>query len=160
MDSIANTAQSHVRAASERVIHLMSFVPDDRLSWAPSPTSRSFLQVVAHIASTNRAFAQILSDEMPEEVPSPDDFFRVLRVAEERITTREDAIADFTESTEELRKAMSSLTAENIATDRRSPFGPMPAQAWLDIVQGHIEGHRGQLEFLQTLWGDLDQHRS
>ena len=158
METTIAKAQSHLESASKRVLHLLSFVPDDKLTWAPSSTARSFIQVVAHVAATNRAFAHILSRTMPESMPSPEEFFSNLRATEEGIATRESAIPYLQETTTELCKAIATVTAENIDSERPNPFGSMSARAWLDIAYNHIEGHTGQLEYLQTLWGDLDNH--
>jgi uncharacterized damage-inducible protein DinB len=158
METIIAKAQSHLESASKRVIHLLSFVPDDRLTWAPESTARSFLQVVAHIAATNRAISHILSGTMPETMPSPEEFFSSLRASEESITTKESAIASLQETAAELCNAIATVTPENIDSERPNPFGPMSAKAWLDVAYSHIERHIGQLDYLQTLWGDLDNH--
>jgi uncharacterized damage-inducible protein DinB len=158
METTISKTQSHLESASKRVLHLLTFVPDDKLTWAPSSTARSFIQVVAHIAVTNRAFAHILAGTMPETMPSPEEFFGNLRATEESITTRESASSTLQETTAELYNAIATVTAQNIDDERPNPFGPMSARAWLDISYNHIEGHTGQLEYLQTLWGDLDNH--
>lgn len=158
-DTVARAA-GHSTRFSERLIHLLSFVPDDKLAWMPSPTSRSSLRLVAHCALINRFFADVITGKMPERMPSPQEFFSSVRQAEETITTRESAVTLVMETTTELCSAIATVTPETIDATRKSPFGAIEARFWINQAGDHLAGHAGQLEYLQTLWGDMDDHMS
>jgi hypothetical protein len=36
----------------------------------------------------------------------------------------------------------------------------VPVRFWLAQGSEHMAGHAGQLQYLQTIWGDLDNHFS
>ncbi|MGC4047161.1 MAG: DinB family protein [Armatimonas sp.] len=143
---------------SARLLHLMSFVPEEKLTWAPSSTARSPLTIAAHCALVNRFFASIITDTMPETMPTPQEFFDGLREGAGKIASREEAVALLEETTVELTSAVSGVHAGTIEALRRSPFGPIPVQFWIEQGPGHLAGHIGQVEYLQTIWGDLDDH--
>lgn len=152
-------AKCNFERSSDRLIHLLSFVPDDKLLWAPSPTAKSSLRIVVHCALTNTFFANVITGSLPERMPSAEEFFSSLHGAEEKINTRENAIAVLKGTTAELCKAIDTVNSENLNTAPNSPFGPMPMKFWLDLGGQHEAGHVGQLEYLQTIWGDLDNHQ-
>lgn len=160
ISQITAQAKSHVERYSERLIHLLSFVPDDKLTWTPSPTAKSSLRIVAHCALTNQFFARVITDTMPDNMPSPEEFFKDLHEAEQKITTRESAVALLKETTAELSAAICAVNAGSIDSTPRSVFGPMPMPFWLQIGGEHEAGHAGQMEYQQTIWGDMDNHYS
>lgn len=71
---IVAQAKCDVERFSERQIHLLSFVPDEKLTWAPSLTARSPFRLIAHSAATNTAFANIITGKMPENMSTPEAF--------------------------------------------------------------------------------------
>ncbi len=147
-----------VERHSARLAHLLAFVPDDKLAWPPAPQSRSALVLANHSALSNGFFAQILTGTLPNPVPTPEEFFRNLHEAEAEPTTREHVLSRFNESTTELLAALD--TVQDLEAPRNSPFGPFPAAFWLDQSAEHLAYHAAQLAYLQTTWGDLDNHLS
>jgi hypothetical protein len=95
---------------------------------------------------------------MPTNMPSVPEFFQNLYAAEETITTRESVVALLIETTAELSNAMTAVTTEKVADPTNSPFGAMPLAFWIDESVAHLNCHGHQLEYLQTIWGDLDNH--
>ena len=155
---IVTQAKSNVERISSRLLHLLSFVPEDKLAWTPSPTSKSVLRIAAHAALVSKRFARLITGTMPEPMPAPDEFFQEFLEEEHAFTTRESVIALVDDSTTELCHALDTVNAANIDSDTNSPFGPMPMRFWVNLSYDHMAGHVGQLEFLQTIWGDLDNH--
>ena len=41
--------------ACRRLLNTFAAVPDDKLTWSPSPTSRNALQIVAHTGFSNNS---------------------------------------------------------------------------------------------------------
>ena len=151
-------AKSRFERYSERLLHLFSFVPDDKLTWTPSPTAKSSLGIVAHCASVSEFFAKVITRTMPENMASPEEFFKWLADSEAKITTREGAVASVKAATTNLCKAIDTVNAGNIDTAPNSPFGSVPMQFWIHQGGDQLAGHVGQIEYLQTIWGDLDNH--
>ncbi len=152
------TAKAQLERFTARVLHLFTFVPEDKLTWAPSTSSKSPLQIVAHCGVVNRFFAEVLTDRMPATMPSPQEFFGGLAAAESQIATRAEAVSLVQETAAELSAALDSLTPERLESLANSPFGPMPVRFWIAQGGEHMADHAGQLEYLQTIWGDLDNH--
>ena len=158
MPQTAEQAKQRFEKYSARLLHLFSFVPDDKLNWAPSPTAKSSLRIVAHCGLTSAFFADLITGKMPEKMPTPDKFLQSLHDAEETISTREDAIALVKATTADLCSAIDTVNAKNIDTVADSPFGALPLRFWIDQGSAQMAGHAGQLEYLQTVWGDLDNY--
>ena len=146
--------------STERLLRLLSAVPDDKLSWQPSSTARSALALVAHCGLVNRAFASLIAGRMRVPMPPPEAFAAEFQRAEAEIVTREGAIALLNDSAAELREVLNAVDAETLDSTPDSPFGPLPMTFWLDQCASHPAGHARQLEYLQTIWGDLDPHMS
>jgi hypothetical protein len=151
-------AKAAVQQSSARLLHLLSFVPDDKLNWSPAESSRSSLQIVAHCGLTSGFFAQIIRNEFPAVMPSPQEIFAEVRAQELAFTTRESVIELVEKTTAELCAALDTVTDETIDAIPNCPFGPMTTRFWMSVGGSHCVSHAGQLEYLQTIWGDLDPH--
>jgi hypothetical protein len=154
---VAN-AQAQLKRRSERLLHLFSFVTDDKLDWAPSATARSSIRIVAHCANVCEFSAKGITGKLPEQMPSVEDFFKVQTEVEKGVTTRENAIAFLNEGVASLNEALASVTLENIDSMINSPFGLLPMRFWISLGEDQLASHTGQIEYLQTIWGDMDSH--
>lgn len=155
---LIESSAAKTAASAARLKHLLSFVPDDKLAWSPSSTSRSALGLAAHCGLTSRSFVDLMLGRMPDPMPSLEVFFKELIAAEKTIDSREAANALIDDSTQELIAGIRNLTDEQIASSPETPFGPVPMTRLLELFSLHIDGHIAQLEYLQTTWGDLDLH--
>jgi hypothetical protein len=154
---VAAQAKCLIERHTERLLHLLSFVPDDKLTWAPSDSSRSALRLVAHCGLVSTFFAKVITETMPNPMPSPGEFFGDIG-GKEMVTTREEATALAREGAVTICKALESVSGEGLDSPRNSPFGEFPLRFWVAQSTEHLAGHIGQLEYLQTVWGDLDNH--
>jgi len=50
------------------------------------------------------------------------------------------------------------MTAERFATSPNSPMGAFPMAFWASLPGLHMSGHATQIDYLQTIWGDLADH--
>jgi len=139
----------------EMFLRNFSNVPDERLDWTPTPTSKSALRVAAHTALYAGRFARMIRDR---QLPAPDDINQWLaeREAEEiAITSREEMERIFREGTEEVLRALDSLTPEEIEMDLVSGQGfSMSMKQLIDLPAWHATLHLGQIDYLQTCWDD------
>ena len=154
---VAMCKQSTVRGM-ERLLKTLSFVPDDKLTWSPSPTAKSALRVAAHTACTAENFALIIRDgKFP--VDSMQELFATLNAGEVAVTSREQAIQLMRTNTDAVLAALDAATPEIISSTVETPFGFSAPMAFFMSLPGiHAENHAAQIDYLQTCWGDVDVH--
>ncbi len=159
MDILITVCKETAADAMESFIHTFSFVPDDRLTWTPTPTAKSAMRIAAHTAVYAGLFATMITNRKlptPEEVP---DFRAKADAAEEALTSRVEMERVFRKNTENVLTALDSLTPDE--TRATLDFGhgitvPMTFLLWLP--SNHVLGHEGQIDFLQTCWDDQEIH--
>jgi hypothetical protein len=158
---VSNTITQAKEAAQQGKTELLKtfeFVPDDKLTWSPSPSARTALWMVAHCGAANRAFATILRGEALPISDDPEEAAAQVRNGGRDVMSREAAVRLVEESTAEVLAALDTVTAERLASSPDTPLGPLPFSVWMAIPGQHMSGHTRQLEYLQTIWGDLEDH--
>ena len=154
MDLIEASKQ---RAVSNMEFFLRNFshVPDDKLEWTPTPTSKSAIRIAAHTALYAGRFAQMIRDR---RLPAPDNLSEWLaeRDAEEvAITSREEMEKVFREGTAEVLAALDTLKPEELEMSLESGQGwSMPMKQLMGLPGWHATLHAGQIDYLQTCWDD------
>lgn len=132
-----------------------SYVPDDKLTWSPTPTSKSALRIAAHVAVTNGNFAQMIRDrKLPtgDEIPG---FVERTAAAELAITSREEMERVFRENTQAVLDALDTLSDEEYESVLDSGQGWTMSMGFLARLAGwHATLHLGQIDYLQTCWDD------
>lgn len=135
----------------------LSFVPDDKIGFKPSDTARSALQLAAHVAFSNDSFAMIIRREMPTS-GDLSEVFRKQQEAEAAITTRAEAIAKLEDSTNAVLAAIDTINDETIGVDVPTPVFTAPMTFWMYLPARHLDNHAAQIDYLQTIWGDMEWH--
>ena len=158
VSEIISQAKLQAERMVAQMLYTFSFVPDDKLNWTPSPTSKSALRLVAHCAVSNHGISRpIRCEESSVEMPF-EEVFRMMEEKEIAITSREQAIGALQESLVVVLSALDSVTKEGLNSSPESPFGPMPMMFWMFLPANHMMGHAYQIDYLQTIWGDCDFH--
>jgi hypothetical protein len=147
-----------VEAAKEQLLTTFEFVPDDKLSWSPSPTARTPLQIVAHCGGTNYAFAAMLRGEGWPLSMDPAEAPVQIRANDSRAATREEAVRSVKESAAAVIAALDAVTPEQAETSVNTAFGPIPFTFCITFPASHLAGHARQVDYLQTIWGDVQDH--
>jgi len=157
-DLVASCKQSAVQEM-EMFLRNFSHVPDDKLTWTATPTAKSAIRIAAHTALYAGRFAAMIRDR---KVPAPDNLTEWLaeRNAEEiALTSRTEVESVFRKGTDEVLAALDSLTPEDISISLDSGLGWSMPMTWLMKLPGwHATVHVGQIDFLQTCWGDQEVH--
>jgi hypothetical protein len=139
----------------EMFLRNFSFVPDDKLTYTPTPTAKSAIRIAAHAALYPARFANMIRER---KLPQPDNLTEWLaqREAEElAITNRSEVEAAFRSGTDEFISALDTLTPEEIGSTLDSGMGWSMSMLFLMSLAGwHATLHTGQIDFLQTCWGD------
>jgi len=131
-----------------------SYVPDDKLTWAPTPTSKSALRVAAHTAVANANFAEFIRNrKLPtDDIPG---FVARTKAAEEAITSKEEMERVFRENTQKVLDALDTLSDEDVEIMLDSGQGWEMSMKFLMRLAGwHATLHLGQIDYLQTCWDD------
>lgn len=157
MDSLVAACKKSAVQGMEYFLRNFSFVPDDKLTWTPTPTAKSAIRIAAHTALYAGRFARMIQDR---KLPSGDNLTEWLaqRDAEESaITSRAEMERIFRKGTEEVIAALDSLTPEMIGTTLDSGQGwSMPMTFLMNLPGFHATLHAGQIDYLQTCWGDQE----
>ncbi len=143
-------ARELARLGLERVRRTFHHVPDDKLHWQPAETSKSALRVLVHVGLANQYFAAVLrGDDMPHQ--SAPEVVQSIFEREPSITTRAEAERLLEESAQEVLDSYDLLDPTRLMSDPKVAFVLM-------LVGRHADGHAGQIDYLQTTWGDLENH--
>jgi len=156
---VEDTIARYKRQTKESLHYFMntlSFVPADKVTWSPTPTAKSTLQIVAHCAGYSGLFAEILrTGRFP---CSGDEFRRRANDAIASITTLDEAKAVLEKGIADSLEALDTVKPEQIDGVIDSPQGPTPFIFFLGLPGGHIDGHATQIDYLQTCWDDQEVH--
>ena len=152
-------AKGQVEATRDDLLRTFAYVPDDKLSWSPSEHARSALWLVGHCGEANRAFATFLRGETMPMTGDPAQASAAIRNAGRDVRSREEAERSVRESSDDMLTALDGVTEERMGSLSQTPFGPMPFTIWIEAARTHMGNHARQLDYLQTIWGDLTDHR-
>ena len=134
--------------ARERLLYGFDQVPDDRLTWSPGGEAKSPLQLAAKTAAFLDFFAYFVQHRsMPggERPPLPE------------LGSREEAKAHLNAAFDRLTTALQALTEEDLQQMVPVPWGgTAPLAAVVGWVPSAIAYHQGQLNYLQTAYGDTN----
>ncbi|MBC8063753.1 MAG: SRPBCC domain-containing protein [Chlorobia bacterium] len=143
-------AKNLAELALQRLARTFSYVPDDKLNWTPSETSKTPLRVLVHAALSNDYFAAVLrGDELPYQ--SAEEVVAMIKVKENEIQTRDQALGLLETTTRQTLEAFDKLDPARLTIDPKVAF-------ILLLVGRHADGHASQIDYLQTTWGDLEDH--
>ncbi len=150
--------QDAAQRAAERLLKTLSFVPDAKLNWSPAPTARTSLAIVAHCCMANKMFAKIFRGESVSPMPTLEEIRGLSQKFEATIRDRAEAVRQLEASREEVVAALGTMTAERFATSPTSPGGSIPMAVWMSLPSMHMGNHACQIDYLQTIWGDVADH--
>ena len=155
MESLVATYKVSAVEGMEYFLRNFSHVPDERLDWSPTPTSKSAIRIAAHTAVTNGNFAKMLRErKLPGREEIPDHVART-EAAELAVTSRVEMEVLFRKNTAEVLAALDTLTSDELELSLDSGLGwSMPMTRLMGLAGWHSTLHAGQIDYLQTCWGD------
>ncbi len=150
-------AKTWTESSQDGFLRGLRYIPDEALSWSPSPTSKSALAIATHVIATNHFFAQTL--ENPNGTP-PEFAFIDAKTEElsSHIVDRESAVSHFNLSCEAILTAVSNTSDAQAEGEVNTPFGPKAFASWSLVPSTHMDYHVGQLAYIQSLLGDDKFH--
>lgn len=131
-----------------RFLHGLDKTPDDRINWSPSPDAKTPLGVAGRLSAFLEFFSHLLeTGAMPERPSSPPP----------PPANREAAKGAVEAAFRRLGALIERMSEGDLARQVPTPFGTMiSAREALGWVPGVISYWQGQLNYIQTIYGDLD----
>lgn len=158
VSELVQKIKDEVESSKQQLLKTFEFVPDEKLTWTPGEPARSAVQIVSHCGMANNAFAAIIRGEKLEVPEDRDERAKLIREAGKDITSRDEAVRLLNDSCAQVTQALDQVTPESLASSPESPFGPVPFTFWMNLPATHMGGHSNQIDYIQTCWGDLEEH--
>jgi hypothetical protein len=156
MEDIVTMCKDRAIQEMEYFLHTLSFVPADRLTWSPTPTAKSALQIAVHCAGYSGGFASIIrTGKFPSSV---EEFLDPIQSAIENITTLEQAETMLRKGIADTVAALDTVKPEQVGAMIDAPQGKTPFTFFMNVPALHLNGHAAQIDYLQTCWGDQEVH--
>lgn len=158
MESVKELAIQFFQDSVDKAKRTLSHVPTDKLTWKPSPTSKSSLEVAAHIGVANMGLAKMIENR--GAIPmSIDELFAAIKSEEAKLTSLDSVLSLLDSSAEYMSKVLKEIPASELESGSiDTPFGTRPLKRFIFVPESHTNGHVSQLDYLQTVWGDLVPH--
>jgi hypothetical protein len=139
----------------ELFLRNFSHVPDDKLQWTPTPTSKSAIRIAAHTALYAARFAKMIRDRKLPNPESLEDWLAERDAEEKAVTDREEIDRIFRAGTTEVLEALDALSPEDVESSLDSGQGwSVPMKQLMGLPGFHAVLHTGQIDYLQTCWDD------
>ena len=155
MEDVITMCKQRATEAMEQFLHVLSFVPADKLTWSPTPTAKSALQIAAHCAGYSGGFASIIRTG---KFPSVEEFLGPIESAIKSVTTLDQAETVLRKGIADTIAALDAVRPEQIGAMIDTPIGPQPFTFFMTIPARHLDTHTGQIDYLQTCWDDQEVH--
>ena len=133
-------------------------VPDDKVSWKPAEGANSALDLFSEAAQTFAMVAGLV--ESKGEAKPNREMFAQFR-AERANWTRQDALTHIETNYSRFKAALEPLTDEQLATPITMPMGggiTAPMALWIMMAYRSSISRFAQINYIQTLYGDLESH--
>ncbi len=159
MDETIGTAIASITRAKDQMSRALATTPDDRVNWSPAATARTSVQIVAHAAAAIKNLYEFMEGKA---FVAPDPFAadKMFREWEKQFTTREQAQAILDENCANYIAFLENLDPSKLDNMIKLPFnlGLAPLRIVMKFPPAHTMGHIGQIDYMQTIYGDLDWH--
>lgn len=150
--------KQHLKGFTERVKGLLAndlnALPEDKRSQCPGGCAKTPLSVVVECGMVNGFVAAYLTTGSTERMP-PEEREAFMN----SFDTAEKALDYLETQTQKLYAAFDSLDENTLGEMSDFPFGrPMSRMAIAELPAIHMMYHDGQLNYVQTLYGDKEIH--
>src|SRR5437660_150029 len=152
-----NDAKAEFTRAKDRLAKDLKTTKDDKINWSPSSTSRTPVECVAHAAMSIEGIQGMLTGK-PFPFSGVDELDAFSRQEEAKFKSREQALGLLEEKSKGYLNWLDTLTPEQIGSTIELPFGSFPLAAAITFPADHLRCHAGQIEYIQTIYGDRDWH--
>lgn len=141
------------------VKHALGTTTADRLTWSPSKSARSPLQVAAHVAIGGRdMLGNLTGNTFPIETTEEAEQFH--RERDSKVESLEECTQMLDDLTRDYFSWLDGLTEKSLDEPMKLPFGmgEMPVSMGITFMPLHVQWHTAQINYIQTIYGDHDWH--
>lgn len=157
MNEIVESCKKSAVQEMEMFLRNFSHVPDDKLTWTATATSKSPIRIAAHTALYAGRFAKMIRDRQLPKVDNLEEWLAERNAEEAALMCRVEMERVFRAGTEEVLAALDGLSPEEIGMRLDSGQGwSMPMTHLMGLAGWHATLHTGQIDFLQTCWNDQE----
>ena len=151
--SISKQLQQQFQGMMGACLTTAKHVPADKAEWKPEGKGRCAKAVLEHLGASNFALTKVLKNE-----PLSVKVTRATRGSAAMPTpSYAEAVKQFQASGEAMAHTMGSVADAALNDGRTMPWGEPGTVGFVMALAGiHVSYHMGQLNYLQTLWGDLE----
>lgn len=148
--ALKSLAVGKLRWNLNHILNSFAATPDDKLDYKPSETANSPRQLIQHVIGGNGVVAQSFGiTSAPSGSPAELESIPIA-------TDRESLTTRLKETTETIITHIENLPDEAMDTTVQFVVGPISMPVFLLLDDWHITRHAGQLDYLQTIWGDME----
>ncbi len=157
MTDLKEQAKQFALMGKGQFLKTFACVPEDRITWSPAPTAKSALRLAAHVGIANLGIAAVVRGE-GIGAATMQEVLAQSEAAERTITTRQQALDLIENSVQAVLAALDALTPERIAGVVETPMLTAPMPVFMNLFGLHMFEHASQVDYLQTIWGDMEFH--
>lgn len=157
MEALVEVSKKSAVDGMTMFLRNFSHVPDDKLNWIPTPSAKSALRIAAHTALYAGRFAQMIEDRKLAQSKNLEAWLAQRNAEELAVTDRNEVERIFREGTDRVVGALESLSPGEVGMTLDSGQGWNMSMHFLMSLPGlHAFVHMGQIDYLQTCWGDQE----
>ena len=151
--SITLYLQESTKRAQRLLTNDLKALPTEKHTASPGGEARTPVNIVAECAAINGFIAEYLTTGNMERPPRDqrEAFLNSFDTAEKALTYLE-------EQTQRLVDALGNLDVNTLGDMVESPMGTVPRLVLAQLPATHMMYHDGQLNYIQTLYGDKEMH--
>jgi hypothetical protein len=154
---ITSAAKAEFNRAKDRLVRNLETTPDDKINWSPSATARTPLQIVAHSALSISGMQGML-DGKPFPWESITEADKEWRKMEKEYKTRKEVLDLLEKNAVAYNQWLDEVTPEKLDSTFTVAFGSFPMTDAITFIADHLRNHCAQIDYIQTVYGDLDWH--
>lgn len=158
MNDTVAAAKAEFDRAKGRVLSAFSHIPEDKINWSPSPTSRTPLELLAHCGIGTEGLGGWIAGGMSFDGFDPDAIEAQMREQESQVKTKEEALALLEKGCAFYSGWLDTLTDKQIAASFQTPMGERKMADVITFPADHLRSHAAQLDYIQTIHGDRKWH--
>lgn len=144
-----------IERLAQALAHFIATTQEHKLDWHPEATpgitGRSVYEQISECAAVNCYVAALLRGETPQQTSIRSD-------PPMKFTGSIDAEKRLTESARELADAVRALKPEDLPLPFPHWRGPISGEILIEMPYRNMAYHAGQINYIQTLYGDTEFH--
>ena len=141
------------RETAAVLMTLLDATPADRFAWSPLEQGRTIQHQLAECCLANRKWTTILRTRSYANFPEEEAEAEFKRAADTAYLK-----ARLQETTTELAEAILSVPDEDLDKKIETAWGPYSLARCCMHACWNMMYHEGQINYVQTLYGDKDEH--